>query len=113
MEHCWHIVATAVMCIIGTTIMIATLNPGARYFGMFLMCAGPFVGLNVSGSKTFVFAKIHLTLAADSHSLGDDQRRSSSHKTWGSGRKCLGRTCTSYLRLVSSSWLFVHPIRTG
>jgi hypothetical protein len=47
MEHCWHIIATAVACIIGVVIMISTLNPGARYFGMFLMCSGPFVGLNV------------------------------------------------------------------
>ena len=47
MEHCYHIIATAVMSIIGTVIVISTLNPGARYFGMFLMCAGPFVGLNI------------------------------------------------------------------
>lgn len=36
------------MSIIGTVIVISTLNPGARYFGMFFMCAGPFIGLNVS-----------------------------------------------------------------
>lgn len=52
MEHCWHIVATAVACIIGVVIMISTLNPGARYFGMFLMCSGPFVGLNVKDIPT-------------------------------------------------------------
>lgn len=47
MEHCWHIVGSTVACIIGVVIMISTLNTGARYFGMFLLCAGPFVGLNV------------------------------------------------------------------
>ncbi|KIL86323.1 hypothetical protein FAVG1_10152 [Fusarium avenaceum] len=46
-EHCWHIVGSTVACIIGVVIMISTLNAGARYFGMFLLCAGPFVGLNV------------------------------------------------------------------
>jgi hypothetical protein len=48
MEHCWHIVACTVATIVGTVIMISTLNVGARYFGMFLLCSGPFVGLNVS-----------------------------------------------------------------
>ncbi|CEI38444.1 unnamed protein product [Fusarium venenatum] len=47
MEHCWHIIGSTVACIVGVVIMISTLNPGARYFGMFLLCAGPFVGLNV------------------------------------------------------------------
>ncbi|CZT14629.1 related to TNA1-High affinity nicotinic acid plasma membrane permease [Ramularia collo-cygni] len=47
MEHCWHIIATSMMSIIGTAIVISTMNVGARYFGMFFMCAGPFVGLNI------------------------------------------------------------------
>ncbi|WJG34847.1 major facilitator superfamily domain-containing protein [Fusarium oxysporum Fo47] len=47
MEHCWHIIGSTVACIIGVVIMISTLNAGARYFGMFLLCAGPFVGLNI------------------------------------------------------------------
>ena len=47
MEHCWHIIGSTVGCIVGVIIMISTLNPGARYFGMFLLCAGPFIGLNV------------------------------------------------------------------
>lgn len=46
-EHCWHIIGSTIGCIVGVVIMISTLNPGARYFGMFLMCSGPFVGLNV------------------------------------------------------------------
>lgn len=49
MEHCWHIIATGVFGIIGVVVMIVTLNPGARYFGMFLMVAGPFAGV------TYVF----------------------------------------------------------
>ncbi|ETI22878.1 hypothetical protein G647_04672 [Cladophialophora carrionii CBS 160.54] len=47
MEHCWHIVGTAAACIVGTVIAISTYSPGARYFGIFLMCSGPFVGLNI------------------------------------------------------------------
>jgi MFS family permease len=47
MEHCYHIIGTAVMGIVGTVIVISTLNPSARYFGMFYMCACPFVGLNI------------------------------------------------------------------
>jgi hypothetical protein len=45
MEHCWHIIATSVLGIIGVIIMICTLRPGPRYFGMFLMVAGPFAGV--------------------------------------------------------------------
>lgn len=45
MEHCWHIIATGVVGIVGVVIMISTLNPGARYFGMFLLVAGPFAGV--------------------------------------------------------------------
>ncbi|KAK5065327.1 hypothetical protein LTR84_001165 [Exophiala bonariae] len=46
-EHCWHIIGSTIGCMVGVIIMISTLNPGARYFGMFLMCSGPFVGLNI------------------------------------------------------------------
>jgi len=28
-------------------ILISTVNTGARYFSIFLLCAGPFVGLNI------------------------------------------------------------------
>jgi hypothetical protein len=45
MEHCWHIIATSVFGIVGVVIVIATLNPGLRYFGMFFMVAGPFAGV--------------------------------------------------------------------
>lgn len=39
------------LCLVGTVIMISTLNVGARYFGMFLLCTGPFIALNVSPHK--------------------------------------------------------------
>lgn len=47
LEHCWHIVGSIAVCLIGATIMISTLNTGARYFSLILLCSGPFVGLNV------------------------------------------------------------------
>ncbi|KAG9667422.1 MFS general substrate transporter, partial [Aureobasidium melanogenum] len=46
-EHCYHIVGSSMLTIVGAAIVIGTYNPGARYFGMFFMCAGPFVGLNI------------------------------------------------------------------
>lgn len=51
LEHCWHIVGCTVATIVGTIMMISTLNVGARYFGMFLLYAGPFFGLKVSGRR--------------------------------------------------------------
>ncbi|PLB53678.1 putative vitamin H transporter [Aspergillus steynii IBT 23096] len=47
LEHCWHIVAPVVVALVGAVLMIATLNPGARYFGLVLLCTGPYVGLNI------------------------------------------------------------------
>jgi hypothetical protein len=47
LEHCWHIVACILVSLAGAVIMIATLNTGARYFAVFLLCSGPFVGLNI------------------------------------------------------------------
>lgn len=47
LEHCWHIVGIILMCLVGAVIMISTLNTGARYFSVFLLCSGPFVGLNI------------------------------------------------------------------
>ena len=41
LEHC-YLVATMV----GAVVMISTLNVGARYFSLFLLCTGPFIGLN-------------------------------------------------------------------
>ena len=47
LEHCWHIIFAILISLVGAVIMISTLNVGARYFSVFLLCAGPFVGLNI------------------------------------------------------------------
>jgi MFS family permease len=47
LEHCWHIVGAISLTLAGTFIMISTLNVGARYFSLFLLCSGPFLGLNI------------------------------------------------------------------
>ncbi|GIZ48044.1 hypothetical protein CKM354_001111900 [Cercospora kikuchii] len=47
LEHCWHIIGSILMCLVGAVIMISTLNVGARYFSIFLLCSGPFVGLSI------------------------------------------------------------------
>ncbi|KPI37082.1 putative transporter [Cyphellophora attinorum] len=46
-EACWHIVACMAACLAGAILMISTLNVGARYFGLILLCSGPFLGLNL------------------------------------------------------------------
>ena len=47
LEHCWHIVGSISVCLVGAAVMISTLNTEARYFSLILLCSGPFVGLNV------------------------------------------------------------------
>jgi len=47
LEHCWHIVACISVTLAGAVLMISTLNTGARYFSLILLCSGPFVGLNI------------------------------------------------------------------
>jgi MFS family permease len=47
LEHGWHIICSIMLSIIGAAIMISTLNTGARYFSLILLCSGPFVGLNI------------------------------------------------------------------
>lgn len=47
LEHCWHIIGSVAVCLVGAIIMISTLNTGARYFALILLCSGPFVGLNI------------------------------------------------------------------
>ncbi|KAI4727244.1 MFS transporter [Aureobasidium sp. EXF-10728] len=47
LEHCWHIVGSIAICLVGAILMISTLNTGARYFALVLLCSGPFVGLNI------------------------------------------------------------------
>jgi len=47
LEHCWHIVGSISVCLVGAAVMITTLNTAARYFSLILLCSGPFVGLNI------------------------------------------------------------------
>jgi hypothetical protein len=47
LEHGWHIIGSIMLSIIGAAVMISTLNTGARYFSLILLCSGPFVGLNI------------------------------------------------------------------
>ncbi|RYN66036.1 hypothetical protein AA0117_g11996 [Alternaria alternata] len=47
LEHGYHIIGAISTTLIGAIIMISTLNTGARYFSMILLCCGPFVGLNI------------------------------------------------------------------
>jgi hypothetical protein len=46
-EYCYHIVVSIALTLIGAVIMISTLNVPARYFSMFLLVCGPFLGLNL------------------------------------------------------------------
>jgi len=54
LEHGYHIIGPMIVSLIGAALMISTLNVGARYFSMILLCAGPFVGLNVSFSPLLI-----------------------------------------------------------
>ncbi|KAH6982641.1 major facilitator superfamily domain-containing protein [Ilyonectria destructans] len=47
LEHCFHIIGPMAVAIAGAVIMISTLNVGARYFSLVLLCSGPFVALNI------------------------------------------------------------------
>jgi MFS family permease len=47
LEHCWHIVGAISLTLAGAIIMISTLNVGVRYFSMFLLVSGPFLGLSI------------------------------------------------------------------
>lgn len=47
LEHCFHIIGAMLIALVGVVIMISTLNTGARYFSVFLLCCGPFLGLNI------------------------------------------------------------------
>ncbi|KAL4926341.1 major facilitator superfamily domain-containing protein [Aspergillus undulatus] len=46
-NHCWHIVVPIMITLGGAVLIISTLNVGARYFNLTLLCTGPFVGLNI------------------------------------------------------------------
>lgn len=47
LQHAYHIIGSILLCLVGAIVMISTLNVGARYFAVFLLCSGPFVGLNL------------------------------------------------------------------
>ncbi|KAL4916123.1 major facilitator superfamily domain-containing protein [Aspergillus aurantiobrunneus] len=47
LEHCWHIIVPILVALVGSVLMISTLDVGARYFSLILLCTGPFVGLNI------------------------------------------------------------------
>jgi hypothetical protein len=47
LEHCWHVVICTIIAMAGSILLISTLNVGARYFSIFLLCSGTFVGLNI------------------------------------------------------------------
>ncbi|KAI5272057.1 MFS transporter [Aureobasidium subglaciale] len=47
LEHCWHIIGSIIVCLVGAVTLISTLNTGARYFALILVCSGSFVGLNI------------------------------------------------------------------
>ncbi|RJE20368.1 Major Facilitator Superfamily [Aspergillus sclerotialis] len=47
LDHCLHIIIPILVALAGAVIMISTLDIGARYFSLILLCTGPFVGLNI------------------------------------------------------------------
>ncbi|KAI1252871.1 hypothetical protein MGN70_005077 [Eutypa lata] len=55
-ESFWHIVVPIALSAVGGSVLIATLNVGARYFGLILLICGTYSGLNLqlSGETTLV-----------------------------------------------------------
>ena len=46
-ESCYHIVIPIVFSAVGCSMLIGTLNVGARYFGLILLLSGTYSGLNL------------------------------------------------------------------
>ncbi|KAH9909944.1 major facilitator superfamily transporter [Xylariomycetidae sp. FL2044] len=46
-EHCWHMVGSVLVAVVGSVILITTLDTTLRYFSLFLLCSGPFIALNL------------------------------------------------------------------
>jgi hypothetical protein len=46
-ESCYHIIIPVVFSAVGTSILISSLNIGARYFGVILLISGTYSGLNL------------------------------------------------------------------
>ena len=80
LEHCFHIIGAMLACLIGAVIMISTLNVGARYFSLFLLCTGPFIGLNVSLEYDALLL-YNANKKLDSNSMGNNRGTSSSNQT--------------------------------
>lgn len=87
MEHCFHIVVPVLVSLVGAVIMISTLNLGARYFSMILLCTGPFVGLNVSKSllEILIVQVGILTILSDSNCMGNYRCSTTEDKTCSTG----------------------------
>lgn len=63
-EHCFHIIIPIVFGLAGAFILISTLDIGARYFGIILLCNGPFVGLNVRLNLRSTHERMRLLIRA-------------------------------------------------
>lgn len=46
-ESFWHIVLPIIASAVGCSVLISTINIGARYFGLFLLISGTYNGLNL------------------------------------------------------------------
>jgi len=46
-ESFWHIVGPIIASMLGASLLISTLNVGARYFGLILLISGTYSGLNL------------------------------------------------------------------
>ncbi|KAF2761118.1 MFS general substrate transporter [Pseudovirgaria hyperparasitica] len=46
-ESCFHIIVPIIFSALGASLLIATLNVGARYFGLILLITGTYSGLNL------------------------------------------------------------------
>lgn len=46
-ESFWHIVLPIIASAVGCSVLISTMNIGARYFGLFLLISGTYNGLNL------------------------------------------------------------------
>lgn len=95
-EHCFHIIVPILVALAGSVLMISTLNMGARYFSLILLCTGPFVGLNVRFPITeYQTAANH---NPDTNFLGNHSRSTAPDKESCVG--CHSQLCLFRLALV-------------
>lgn len=95
LEHCWHIIVPILVALGGSVLMISTLNVGARYFSLILLCTGPFVGLNVCFHFLNRFNRL------DPNQLGNNGGSATPDET-------SGVDCYRQLRFLGFS--LVHPV---